>query len=135
MNATLMHYPETRTYHALETSWSGLLLQAAFLRRCKTMRVHFMAYVAPEGTNKTVWGAKLILMADLVYHSTCASLDHLLMAQYCHFYLNVCFSLPMAPHPFPPPTPPPSHPSTSYRLNPHYYSRPKKLPQKPRAFK
>ena len=35
--------------HALENSWPGLLLQAAFLRRCKTARVHFVACVAPEG--------------------------------------------------------------------------------------
>ena len=38
-----------------------------------------------------------------------------------------CFSLPMAPHPPPP--------STPYRLNPRYYSRQKKPPQKPGAFK
>ena len=37
------------TMHALENSWPGLLLQAAFLRRCKTARVHFVACEAPEG--------------------------------------------------------------------------------------
>ena len=49
-----------------------------------------------RGIYKTAWGAKLILMADLVYHS---SLGHLLMAQHCHFCLKVCFSPSMAPHP------------------------------------
>ena len=73
-----------------------------------------------RGINKTAWGAKLILMADLVYHSSCASLDHLLMAQHCHFSLNVS---PTAPHLPPPPTP--------YRFNLHYYRHWIKLPQKP----
>ena len=84
-----------------------------------------------RGINKTAWGAKLILTADLVYQVSCARLGHPLMAQHCHLCLNVCFSPPTAPHPPPPPTPPP----TPYRLNPRYYSRPKKLPQKPDAFK
>ena len=75
-----------------------------------------------RGINKTAWGAKLILTADLVYQVGCASLGYLLMAQHCHLYLNVCFSLPTAPHPPQPPTPPPSPPPTPYRLNPHYYS-------------
>ena len=39
----------TQRHHALENSRPGLLLQAAFLRRCKTARVHFVACVAPEG--------------------------------------------------------------------------------------
>ena len=70
-----------------------------------------------RGINKTAWGAKLILTADLVYQVSCARLGHPLMAQHCHLCLNVCFSPPTAPHPPPPPTP--------YRLNPRYYSRPK----------
>ena len=60
-----------------------------------------------RGINKTAWGAKLILTAGLVHHSSCASLGHLLMAQHCHFCLRVCFGPPAAPHPPPPPTPPP----------------------------
>ena len=76
-----------------------------------------------RGINKTAWGAKLILTAGLVHHSSCASLGHLLMAQHCHFCLGVCFSPPTAPHPPPPPTPPPSHPPTPYGLNPRYYRR------------
>ena len=63
-----------------------------------------------RGINKTAWGAKLFLMADLVYQMSCARLGHLLMARHCHLCLNVCFSLPMA-----------RHPPTPYRLNPHYY--------------
>ena len=62
-----------------------------------------------RGINKTAWGAKLILTAGLVHHSSCASLGHPLMAQHCHFCLGVCFSPPAAPHPPPPPTPP-AHP-------------------------
>ena len=50
------------------------------------------------GINKTVWGAKLILTVDLAYPVSCASLGHLLMAQHYHLCLNVCFSLPTAPH-------------------------------------
>ena len=62
-----------------------------------------------RGINKTAWGAKLILMADLVYRVSCASLGHLLMAQQCHLCLSDCFSPPTAPHPSPLPTPP-THP-------------------------
>ena len=50
------------------------------------------------GINKTAWGAKLILTADLAYPVSCASLGHLLMAQHCHLCLNVCFCPPTAPH-------------------------------------
>ena len=92
------HSCTIQRHHALETRWPGLLLQAAFLRCCKMTRVHFMACVAPEGINKTAWGAKLILTADLVCHPSCASLGHLLMSHHCHFCLNVCFSSPTAPH-------------------------------------
>ena len=67
-----------------------------------------------RGINKTAWGAKRILTADLAYPVSCASLGHLLMAQRCHLYLNVP---PMAPHP----PPPPFNPPTPYRLNPRYY--------------
>ena len=49
-----------------------------------------------RGINKTAWGAKLILTADLVYQVSCASLGHLLMAQHCHLCVNACFSLPAA---------------------------------------
>ena len=56
-----------------------------------------MPCVAPEGINKTAWGAKLILMADLVYQVSCVSLGHLLTAQHCYLCLNVCFSPPTAP--------------------------------------
>ena len=59
-----------------------------------------------RGINKTAWGAKLILTADWVYQVSCARLSHPLMAQHCHFCLNVCFRPPTAPHP-PPTCPPP----------------------------
>ena len=74
--------------------------------------------------NKTAWGAKLILTADLVYHSSCASQGHLLMAQHCHFCLNVCFSPPTAPHPSHR-QPHPPQPAHHYRLNLRYYRCPK----------
>ena len=60
-----------------------------------------------RGINKTAWGAKPILTADLAYPVSCASLGHLLMAQHCHLCLNACFSPPTAPHPPPPPSHPP----------------------------
>ena len=75
--------------------------------------------------NKIAWGAKVILMADLVYHSSCASLGHLLMAQHCHFRLNVCFSPSTVPHPPPLPTPPTRPPSICVITDAE------KLPQKP----
>ena len=64
-----------------------------------------------RGINKTAWGAKLILTADLAIPVSCVSLGHLLMAQHCHLCLSFCFSPPTAPNPPPPPTPPPpTHP-------------------------
>ena len=81
-----------------------------------------------RGINKTAWGAKLILMADLVYRVSCASLGHLLqMVQHCQLCLNVCFiaCLQLPNRPNCPPHPPPSCPPIPYRLNPHYYSRQK----------
>ena len=64
-----------------------------------------------RGINKTAWGAKLILMADLASPVGCASLGHLLMAQHCHLCLNACFIPPTASHLPPTPTPPPrTHP-------------------------
>ena len=60
-----------------------------------------------RGINKTAWGAKIILMADLAFPVSCASLGHLLMAQHCPLCLNVCFTLPTAPHPPPLPIPTP----------------------------
>ena len=52
-----------------------------------------------RGINKTVWGAKLTLAADLASPVSCASLGHLLMAWHCHLCLNACFTPPTAPHP------------------------------------
>ena len=43
------HVLSRDTTEALENRWPGLLFQATFFRCCKTMRVHFMAFVAPEG--------------------------------------------------------------------------------------
>ena len=43
-----------------------------------------MAFVTLRVINKTAWGAKLILTADLSYPVSCVSLGHLLMAQYYH---------------------------------------------------
>ena len=49
-----------------------------------------------RGINKTAWGAKLILTADLAYPVSCASLGHLLMAKHYPLSLNVCFNPPTA---------------------------------------
>ena len=43
------HSCTIQRHQALETRWPGLPFQAAFFRRCKTTRVHFMACMAPEG--------------------------------------------------------------------------------------
>ena len=73
-----------------------------------------------RGINKTAWGAKLILTADLVYQVSCARLGHPLMAQHCHLCLNVCFIPLTAPHPPPPPNPPaPTAQSTRPHRPPH----------------
>ena len=116
--------------HALprDTMHLGIVGRVCFYRRL------FCDAVKPQGCiswpvwplrgiNKTAWGAKLILTADPVHHSSCANLGHLLIAQHCHFCLRVCFSPPTAPHPPPTPTPPPSHPPTPYKLNPRYCRR------------
>ena len=58
-----------------------------------------------RGINKIARDAKLILTADLAYPVSCASLDHLLMAQHCHLSLNVYFNPPIAPYPLSPSTP------------------------------
>ena len=81
-----------------------------------------------RGIYKTVWGAKLILMANLAYHVGNASLGHLLMAQHCRLCLNACFSQPTAPH-LPPPTRPPLIDSICD------ITAIKKLPQKPGTLK
>ena len=100
--------------HALfrDTKFLRLDGQVCFYRR------HFSDAVKPQGClswplwplrgiNKTAWGAKLILTAELVYPVSCASMGHLPMAKHCPLSLNVCFNLPTALHvPIP------------YRLNP-----------------
>ena len=106
------HSCTIQRHQALENRWPGLLFQAAFSDAVKPRGCISWPLWPLRGINKTAWGAKLILKADLTYLVSCASLGHLLMAQHCQLCLNVCFSLPMAPHPPPPPTPPPSHPPT-----------------------
>ena len=39
-----------------------------------------------RGINKTAWGGKLILTADLACPVSCVSLGHLLMAQHCYLF-------------------------------------------------
>ena len=62
-----------------------------------------MACVDLRGINKTAWGAKLVLTADLAYPVSCASLGHLQMAQHYRLCLNACLNPCKAPH-LPPPT-------------------------------
>ena len=64
----------------------GLLLQVAFSQCLQTMSVSLPAWPL-RGINKTAWGTKLILMADLAYPVSCASLSHLVMAQRCRVSL------------------------------------------------
>ena len=88
-----------------------------------------------RGINKTAWGAKLILTADLAYPVNCVSLGHLLIEQHCRLCLNICFILPMAPHLPPPPAPTFLHLPTLMDLICDITAIKKKLPQKPGAFK
>ena len=96
------HLCSIQRHQALEIRWPGLLLQAAFFDALKPQGYILWPMWPLKGINKTAWGAKLILTADLAFSVSCASLGHLLMAQHYHLCLNVCFSPPMAPHP---PTP------------------------------
>ena len=114
--------------HALSRDIKHLSLdgQVCFCRRmfCDAAKPRgcISCHVCPlRGINKTAWGVKLILTADLVYQVSRASLGHPLMAHHCHVF--ECLLWPAY-------SSPPTHP---YRLNPHYYSCRKKLPQKPGA--
>ena len=78
--------------------------------------------------NRTAWGAKLILTADLASLVSYASLGHLLMARHCHLCLSACFSPPTAPQMPSPPTLPPMDSISDITAV-------KKLPKKPGAFK
>ena len=110
---TIIHFlpvDECHT-HALSRDTMHLRLdgQVCFYRRLICDAIKPRGYISwlvwpLRGINKTAWGAKLI---DLVYHSSCASPSHVLMAHHCHLCLNACFSSPTAPHPSPPPTTPP----------------------------
>ena len=117
MSQILIHFMPVDECHthalpsALENSWPGLHCDAVKPQGCISWPVWPL-----RGINKTAWGAKLILTAGPVHHSSCASLGHLLMAQHCHFCLGVCFSPPTAPHPPPPPTPPRPPPIDSIRV-------------------
>ena len=105
--------------HALSRDTKHLRLdgQVCFYRRlfCDTVKsqgcISWPVW-SLRGINKTVWSAKLILTADLVYHWSYASLGHLLVVQHCHFSLNACFSPSTTLHPphcqpLSPPTRPP----------------------------
>ena len=104
---TLMHYPETPRHLRLDrrVCFYRQLFSDVKPRGCISCPLWPL-----RGINKTAWGAKLIIMADLAFPVSCATMGHLRMAQHCPLCLNVCFSPPTAPHPPPPPTP--------YRLNP-----------------
>ena len=62
---------------ALETRWPGLLLQAAFFNADKPPGCISWPVWSLSGINKTAWGGKLILTADLAFPVSCASLGHL----------------------------------------------------------
>ena len=128
----MAHSCTIQRHHALETGWPGLLLQVAFCDTVKPRGCISWPVWPLRSINKTALSVKLILTADLVYHSGCASLGHLLMAHHCHLCLNVCFSPLYSSQPTQPPSYPPTHPlQTQYAL----LQPSKKLPQKPGAFK
>ena len=108
--------------HALLRDTKHLRLDGriCFYRRLFSNAVKLRGYYSwpvwlLRGINKTAWGVKPILMADLTYPVSCDGLGHLLMAKHCLLSLNVCFTPPTAPHP---PSPPTHPPLTPYRLNP-----------------
>ena len=108
-NTEIHFLPVDESYtHALSRDIKHLSLdgQVCFCRRLFSNDVKPQGCISwpvwpLRGINKTALGAKLILMADSVYQVSCARLGHPLMAQHCHFCLNVCFNLPTAPHPPP----------------------------------
>ena len=96
------HSCTIQRHQALKTRWPGLLLQVAFSDAVKPRGyISWPVWWPLRGFNKTAWGAKLILTGDLASPVSCASLDHLLMAQHCHMCFSACFSPPTAPHPPP----------------------------------
>ena len=128
------HSCTIQRHQALETRWQVCFYRKLFCDAVKPRGCISWPVWPLRGINKTAWGAKLILTADLVYHSSCASLGYLLMAHHCHLRLNVCFSPPVALQPPPPPTPPPPirpPPIDSICV----ITDVEKLPQKPEAFK
>ena len=121
------HSCTIQRHQALKTRWPGLLLQAVFSDTVKS-RGYISWHVRPlRGINKTAWGAKLILTADLASPVSCVSQGHLPMEQHCHLCLSACFTPPTASHS------PPSFPPTPYRLNHRYYSCQKKTTSKTRS--
>ena len=82
---------------------AGSAFTGSFSLTLSNHKGSFHGLYGPRGINKTAWDVKLILMADLAFPVSCASLGHLLMVQHCPSSLNICFNLPMAPHPPPPP--------------------------------
>ena len=122
---TEMHFlcvDESHT-HALSKDTKHLRLDGrstftgGFFLTLSNHKVAFYPVWPLRGINKTAWGAKLILMADLALRVSCATLNHLLMALHCHLCLSACFSSLTASHLPPPPTLSPSYLPTPHRLN------------------
>ena len=92
-NTEIHFLPEGESHtHALSRDTKHLRIdgQVCFFRRFFSDAVnHEGAFHGLCGINKTAWSAKLILMAGLAYPVGCASLGHLLMAQYYHLCLSV----------------------------------------------
>ena len=100
-----MHYQEN-TKHVRLDGWVCFYRQL-FFDAVKPQGCISWPVWPLRGIYKTAWGAKLILMADLAFPVSCASMGHPPMAQQCPLCLNVCFSPPTAPYLPPPSTPPP----------------------------
>ena len=131
------HSCTIQRHQALETRWPGLLLQAAFFRRCKTTRVPFPeGKGTPQGNLCGPWGALIRLhglpnwswrqawptqWVVLVWVTYWWQTSALWVWMFALPHLRLPTRPHRPPHPPPPPTPPPYHPPTPYRLNSCYY--------------
>ena len=62
---------------AFDARWPRLLLEVAFCDAGKPQECISWPVWPLRGINKTAWGGKQILTADLIYLVSCASLGHL----------------------------------------------------------
>ena len=124
-----MHSCTIQRLQALETRWPNLLLQVVFSDAVKPRGCISWPVWPLRGIDKTAWGARLILTADMAYPVSCAGLGHLLMARDCHLHFSVSFGPPTTPHPSS------LSPNHLLKTQSAILQQSKILPQKPGAFK